>query len=77
MDKWKNRSATKRSNNGYAIFGRYDGLSVEAGLDFAAAITKVVEKAKKSPLNDELMTFLKEIKVGAKSRGTTKFGMEN
>ena len=40
-------------------------LSVEAGLDFAAAITKVVEKAKKSPLNDELMTFLKEIKVGA------------
>ncbi|MEC7182553.1 MAG: type II secretion system F family protein, partial [Bdellovibrionota bacterium] len=36
-------------------------LSVEAGLDFAAAITKVVEKAKKSPLNDELMTFLKEI----------------
>ena len=40
-------------------------LSVEAGLDFAAAITKVTEKAKQSPLNDELITFLKEIKVGA------------
>ena len=40
-------------------------LSVEAGLDFAAAITKVTEKAKQSPLNDELITFLKEVKVGA------------
>jgi tight adherence protein C len=40
-------------------------LSVEAGLDFAAAITKVTEKAKKNPFNDELITFLKEVKIGA------------
>jgi len=40
-------------------------LSVEAGLDFIAAITKVVEKAKPSPLIDEFEILLKEIKIGA------------
>ena len=40
-------------------------LSVEAGLDFVAAISKVVEKAKPSALNDEFEILLKEIKVGA------------
>ncbi len=40
-------------------------LSVEAGLDFVAAIAKVVEKAKPSALNDEFEILLKEIKVGA------------
>ena len=40
-------------------------LSVEAGLDFIAAMTKVVEKAKPSALNDEFTILLKEIKVGA------------
>ncbi len=40
-------------------------LSVEAGLDFIAAMTKVVEKAKPSALNDEFIILLKEIKVGA------------
>lgn len=43
-------------------------LSTEAGLDFIGAIQKVVEKAKSSPLIDELEQVLKEIKVGS-SRG--------
>jgi tight adherence protein C len=40
-------------------------LSTEAGLDFVGAIGKVVEKAKPSPLVDELSQVLKEIKVGS------------
>ena len=40
-------------------------LSVEAGLDFVAAIAKVTEKAKPSALTDEFNTLLKEIKVGS------------
>lgn len=40
-------------------------LSVEAGLDFVAAMTKVVDKAKPGPLTDEFEILLKEIKVGA------------
>ena len=40
-------------------------LSVEAGLDFIAAITKVVTKARPSALNDEFKILIKEIKIGA------------
>lgn len=40
-------------------------LSVEAGLDTIAAISRVMEKAPKSPLRDEFEILLKEIKVGA------------
>jgi tight adherence protein C len=40
-------------------------LSTEAGLDFVGAIGKVVEKARPSPLVDELGQVLKEIKVGS------------
>jgi tight adherence protein C len=39
-------------------------LSVEAGLDFAAALGKVVEKGRKGPLADELGITLKELKLG-------------
>jgi len=39
-------------------------LSVEAGLDFAAALGKVVEKGRRGPLRDELATTLKELKFG-------------
>ena len=39
-------------------------LSVEAGLDFAAALGKVVEKGRKGPLSDELSITLKELKLG-------------
>jgi tight adherence protein C len=40
-------------------------LSTEAGLDFGAAIGKVVEKARPSPLIEELSQVLKEIAVGS------------
>jgi tight adherence protein C len=40
-------------------------LSVEAGLDFMAAITKVVDKAKPSALREEFEILLKEIRIGA------------
>ena len=40
-------------------------LSVEAGLDFVAAMTKVVEKAKKTALSEEFETMIKEIRIGA------------
>jgi tight adherence protein C len=39
-------------------------LSVEAGLDFAAAIAKVVEKGPKGPLCDELSVMLRELRLG-------------
>lgn len=40
-------------------------LSVEAGLDFVAAMTKVIEKAPPSPLAEEFETMIKEIKIGS------------
>ncbi len=40
-------------------------LSTEAGLDFVGAMSKVVEKAKPSPLVEEFGQLLKEIKVGS------------
>lgn len=40
-------------------------LSTEAGLDFMGAIAKVTEKAKPSPLIQELEMLLKEIKIGS------------
>lgn len=40
-------------------------LSVEAGLDFIAAMAKVIEKSKKNPLSDEFDIVIKEIKIGA------------
>lgn len=40
-------------------------LSVEAGLDFVAAMAKVIEKAKPNPLTEEFEILIKEIKIGA------------
>ncbi|MEN9723808.1 MAG: hypothetical protein RJB38_1794 [Pseudomonadota bacterium] len=40
-------------------------LAVEAGLDFQAAVGKVVEKAKPSPLIEELEQVLRQINVGS------------
>jgi tight adherence protein C len=39
-------------------------LSVEAGLDFTAALAKVVEKGKTGPLREELQLVLKQLKMG-------------
>jgi tight adherence protein C len=49
-------------------------LSVEAGLDFTAALAKVVEKGKTGPLCDELALVLKELKMG-KTREEALKGM--
>ena len=40
-------------------------LSVEAGLDFLAAMQKVVERAPPTPLSEEFETVIKEIKIGS------------
>ena len=39
-------------------------LSVEAGLDFPAALAKVVDKGRSGPLADELSVVLKELRLG-------------
>jgi len=39
-------------------------LSVEAGLDFAAALSKVVERGRSGPLDYELAVVLKELRLG-------------
>ena len=39
-------------------------LSVEAGLDFTAALGKVVEKGKGGPLRDEFILVIKQLKMG-------------
>jgi tight adherence protein C len=39
-------------------------LSVEAGLDFTAALSKVVEKGKAGPLKEEMAIVLKQLKMG-------------
>jgi tight adherence protein C len=40
-------------------------LSVEAGLDFIAAMSKVIEKSKKNSLTEEFEIVIKEIRIGA------------
>ncbi|MGZ3787108.1 MAG: type II secretion system F family protein [Bacteriovorax sp.] len=40
-------------------------LSVEAGLDFVAAMAKVIEKAKANALTEEFENVIREIKIGA------------
>ena len=50
-------------------------LSVEAGLDFMAAIQRVIEKAPKSPLVDEFETLIKETKIGSsRAEGLRQLG---
>jgi tight adherence protein C len=49
-------------------------LSVEAGLDFTAALAKVVEKGKPGPLREELNLVLKQLKMG-KTREEALKGM--
>lgn len=39
-------------------------LSVEAGLDFTAALNKVVEKGRTGPLRDEFLIVIKQLKMG-------------
>ena len=47
-------------------------LSVEAGLDFTAALAKVVEKGRPGALRDELALVLKQLKMGKTREETLK-----
>src|SRR5690606_26175094 len=50
-------------------------LSVEAGLDFMAAIQKVIEKAPPSPLVEEFETLIRETKIGSsRAEGLRQLG---
>lgn len=50
-------------------------LSVEAGLDFMAAIQRVIEKAPHSPLVEEFETLIKETKIGSsRAEGLRQLG---
>lgn len=50
-------------------------LSVEAGLDFMAAIQRVIDKAPPSSLNDEFETLIKETKIGSsRAEGLRQLG---
>lgn len=51
-------------------------LSVEAGLDFIAALVRITQKAKPGPLVDEFKILLKEIKLGI-SRADALTNMAN
>jgi tight adherence protein C len=44
-------------------------LSVEAGLDFTAAVQKVVDRGKRGPLRDELQAFLAALRMGKTRAG--------
>jgi tight adherence protein C len=61
--KIKKRQAEVVSNMPFAV--DMLALSVEAGLDFIAAMAKVNEKAKPSALTKEFEILMKEIKIGA------------
>ena len=50
-------------------------LSVEAGLDFMAAIQRVIEKAPMSALNEEFETLVRETKIGSsRAEGLRQMG---
>ena len=50
-------------------------LSVEAGLDFMAAIQRVIEKAPPGPLVEEFETLIKETKIGSsRAEGLRQLG---
>lgn len=50
-------------------------LSVEAGLDFMAAIQRVIEKAPPSALNDEFETLVRETRIGSsRAEGLRQLG---
>ncbi len=67
-DIWLNGKIAKRKEevvNAMPFIVDMLALAVEAGLDFMAAIQKVVEKAPPSALSDEFEILMKETKIGA------------
>lgn len=47
-------------------------LSVEAGLEFTAALNRIAERMDPSPLRDELMIFLRQMQLGTSRRDALK-----
>lgn len=47
-------------------------LSVEAGLEFTAAIGRIVERMDATPLRDELMIFMRQMQLGTSRRDALK-----
>lgn len=67
-DLWINGLIKKRSDEiiqGMPFIIDMLALSVEAGLDFMAAIQRIIEKAPPGPLVDEFETLIRETKIGA------------
>ena len=67
-DIWVNGKIEKRRDEmirGMPFIVDMLALSVEAGLDFMAAIQKVIEKAPVSPLVEEFETLIRETKIGS------------
>lgn len=67
-DIWLNGKIAKRKEsivNGMPFIVDMLALAVEAGLDFMAAIHKVVEKAPPSAMAEEFEILMKETKIGA------------
>lgn len=59
--KWRNKEITK----GFPFIVDLLALSIEAGLDFVAAMQRVIDKAPPGPISDEFESMIKEIKIGA------------
>jgi tight adherence protein C len=65
---WMNGRVKQRQENivlGMPFIVDMLALSVEAGLDFIAAMTKVIEKAPPSPMADEFEIMIKDIRLGS------------
>ena len=59
------KKRTKEITNGLPFIVDMLALSIEAGLDFLAAMQKVISKSPPSPIVDEFKTLINETKIGA------------
>lgn len=67
-DLWLKGEIKKRNKqimNGLPFIVDLLALSIEAGLDFVAAMQRVIDKAPAGPISDEFETLIKEIRIGA------------
>ena len=59
------KKRNKEITRGFPFVVDMLALSIEAGLDFVAAMQKVIEKSPPGPIVDEFKTLIKETRVGA------------
>ncbi|MCY4644879.1 MAG: type II secretion system F family protein [Bacteriovoracales bacterium] len=59
------RKRNKEILQGFPFIVDMLALSIEAGLDFVAAMQKIIDKSPANPIVDEFKTLIKESKVGA------------